>query len=193
MRHSDHILAAVAEIRACAKPVDLTDRRVFLRNLVLLHQVIVASEQLLEEARECATNSALCTYFAEHLDEEREHARWLAADLGSAGIDLSGEPRSRTAVAMAGSQYYLLKHVSPACLLGYMLVLECAPMPIPAVIELERLHGAELLRTVRYHAEHDPEHGAELLDIIDQHYCPEIMESAIETARYINEFAQELQ
>lgn len=193
MRYSDHILAAVAEIRACAKPVDLTDRRVFLRNLVLLHQVIVASEQLLEEARECATNSALCTYFAEHLDEEREHARWLAADLGSAGIDLSAEPRSRTAVAMAGSQYYLLKHVSPACLLGYMLVLECAPMPMPAVIELERLHGAELLRTVRYHAEHDRRHGPELLDVIDRFECPDIMASAISTAYYLNELAQELQ
>lgn len=192
MRPSDHIIEAVAAIRAQSLPVDLREPRVFLRNMVLLHQVIAASEQLLIECVAVA-DGALRDYLAHHLEEERDHARWLAADLAAAGIDVAAQPRSRTAIAMAGSQYYLLKHVSPACLLGYMLVLECFPMPLPMLDALERIHGAAALKTVRYHAENDPQHGRELLDAIDQFDCPEITESAVETALYINALSQELQ
>jgi hypothetical protein len=186
MRPSDHIIEAVQALRAQAPQVDLHDRATFLANLSFVHQIITASEGLLADAITASTGD-LRDYFVSHLAEETGHVEWLAEDIGASSL-----PLSRTAVQMAGSMYYMVKHVSPACLLGYMLVLECFPMPLEVVEELERLHGKQLLRTVRFHAEHDPDHGADLLAVIDRHYCPEILQSAIETARYINEFVQEL-
>jgi hypothetical protein len=183
---SEYIMREVSALRATAPASDLTCQRILRANLAFVHQVIVASEGLLADAA-AGSDGDLRAYFLRHLEEERGHAAWLAEDLGGADF-----PRSRAAVAMAGSMYYMIKHVSPACLLGYMLVLECFSMPLNLVEELERLHGKHLLRTVRYHAEHDPDHGADVLAMIDAHYCPEILHSAIETARYINEFAQEL-
>ena len=58
------------------------------------------------------------------------------------------------------------RHQHPAALLGYMAALECQPMPLEMVAELERLHGKPLLRTLRYHATHDQDHGEELMRVL---------------------------
>lgn len=125
------------------------------RNLAWVLQIITATERLLSEAAaEC--DGDLQKYFLDHLEEEKDHAKWLAEDLEGFAIPLNG-----LAVAMAGAQFYLVKFVHPACLLGYMRALE-TPIPMPLLEELESAHGKKLLRTMRIHAELDPGHLEEL-------------------------------
>lgn len=152
------------------------------RRLAFALQVIRASERLLAEAAaEC--DGALRDYYLRHLEEEKDHAKWLTEDLDGFSV-----PLDAVAIAMAGSQYYLIKHVHPACLLGYMLALE-DPMSIEDIQELESIHGKELLRTLRLHAEADVEHRKELLSQIAKQ--PPDLQALIEsnaqqTSRYIS-------
>lgn len=161
---------------------------VYLRNrLAFALQIITASERLLEEAaQEC--DGDLRMYFLEHLREEKNHAKWLAEDLD--GFTL---PLNPIAVALAGSQYYLIKHVHPACLLGYMRALE-NPMSMNALEELEGVHGKKLLRTLRIHAEEDPGHLSELIRQIGKQPTEVqalIAQSEEQTIRYINGYHEE--
>jgi hypothetical protein len=68
---------------------------------------------------------------------------------------------------MVGTQYYLLKHVHPAALLGYLAVVEGDPVPLAVVDSLEGLHGTTLFRFVRFHATKDLEHRIELFEVMD--------------------------
>lgn len=166
---------------------DLSERSTFLRNLAFVYQLIIASEDLLREA-ESKSTASLQAYFSEHLREEAHHAEWLADDLASADIDVRALPISPEAVAMAGSQHYLIRYVDPAALLGYMVVLECFPTPIERVDALERLHGKRLCRTLRYHAVHDKSHGAELrmqIDRLSDWQQELVKQNAVQTMLYL--------
>lgn len=187
MKNSAYLRAAVQSVLDSHPALNMTDRVVFLRNLVFMYAVMVASENLLRTAAS-HSDGYLRAYFEHHLEEESGHERWLADDLADAGIDLSALPISPEAVAMAGAQYYLIHHVDAAALLGYMAVLECFPADLGVVEKMESLHGERLCRTLRYHATHDVEHGADLMQVIDQ--LPEsrfrlVVENAIQTAFYI--------
>lgn len=166
--------------------LDLTNPSVLIHNLLWMYQVISASERLMIVAAQLATGK-LGAYLREHLEEERDHAAWLAADLKTVGVDVAREPLNRHAVELAGTQYYLIHHVSPVCLLGYMAVLEGFPFPVSACDELEKLYGKGLIRCLRYHAENDIEHRKELFDIIDRVDDPLVYENAIRTSYLIDE------
>ena len=185
MRQSEQLISAIRPLLTGG--VDLRDPTTFVRNLMFVHNVIVASERITHEAYR-ASYGALREYFAEHLQEERDHAQWLAADLLEAGVDVTDMPILAEAVAMAGAQYYLIFHVDPAAVLGYMVVLECFPMELDRVEELEGIHGKSLCRTLRYHAEHDPEHGKDVLEQIDKLDAVSFgraLQNAINTAVYL--------
>lgn len=190
MKFSEQVVQAVANVRASGPTVDLTDRDNVIRNLVFMYHVIKASENLLAVAANCTTaGDPLHEYFVAHLEEERGHEKWLHDDLISAGVDLASTSVSRVAVETAGSMYYLIYHVDPAALLGYMVALECIPVPIETVEALEALHGESLLRTLRFHAIHDLDHGPDVLAAIDaltpdRH--PIVAQSAIQTAIYLS-------
>lgn len=166
------LLAHIHEARRQAGTIDATQRRVVIANLTFLYSAVVASEQLLKEAAAAAElpprdhfSGRLAAYYRAHLEEERGHAAWLHDDLAAAGAE-PGLP-DRGAMAMVGTQYYLLKHRHPAALLGYMAVVEGDPTPEAAVELLEALHGEKLLRFVRFHAHKDLEHRRELCEVID--------------------------
>lgn len=130
-------------------------------NLALTLQYMQASGPLLLEAYcQVSAGTPMAAYFFKHYEEERQHAEWLAEDLEGFSVP----PHPLTA-CMAGSMYYLIRHVDPACLLGYMLALE-RPIPMQAVEQLEAAFGKPLLRTVRIHAEEDPKHAADLTALI---------------------------
>lgn len=190
--YSQEVIAAIEAVRAKSVSVDFMDRRVILPNLVFVHQLIAASEPLMQEALKVA-DAPLSAYLDSHAKEEQGHAEWLGDDLLSAGIDVARVAPFRRAAAMAGSQYYLIKHQSPYALLGYMAVLEGFPVSLESVEALEAAHGKELFRTLRYHAEHDLEHRKDLFAFIDKNPRPEIMQSAVETAKYMNELSDDLQ
>lgn len=125
-------------------------------------QFMRASESLLGEAIARSEPGHLRDYFNRHLDEEQGHVGWLLEDLE--GEELPPHPLP---AAMAGTQYYLINHVHPMSLLGYMLALE-TPTPISKVEEWEAAYGEKLCRTVRYHAVHDQAHHQDLLMLIHE-------------------------
>lgn len=188
---SSEVKQAVVEIRAQAEPVEFSDAFAVLTNLVFAYQVIVASERLLQEAAQEASGG-LRDYYLTHLEEERDHQAWLAEDLASFGLDVKSINPMRHAIAMTGSQYYLIKHVDPSCLLGYMAVLEGFPVTMEWVEAIEAMHGKPIMRTMRYHAEADLEHRKALFDEIDKHEHPGILMNARQTAIYLNQFSHTL-
>ena len=195
---SETVIATINRSGASACVIDSSDKGVVLANLIFMHQVIIASEDLLITAANClgkgSFDNDLRDYYQSHLEEEREHEAWLADDLRTAGIEVKSIPLMRKAVEMAGTQYYLIKHAHPAALLGYMAFLEGFPMPMEVVDMLEDTHGKDLFRTLRFHADHDLEHCKDLFKIIDtvpEHLHQLVLNSATQTAIYMAEAAKE--
>ena len=168
---------------------DFTKRDVMVQNLAFLHGIMTASERLMELAAEKA-DGWLKDYLTEHLEEERDHAKWMADDLSPEGVDISTPIVD--AMELAGSIYYLVEHVSPACLLGYMAVMEGFPVDVRTVELLEDLHGKRLLRCLRYHAENDPEHRKELFHAIDRANDPLVSQVAYYTQMKMGQFTAKL-
>jgi hypothetical protein len=170
---SDVLIRHIRDVKRASIAIDAGRLAVVIANLTFLHDSVVATEQLLKEAAESTDllprspfHDRLSKYYRSHLDEERDHVKWLRDDLNSAGVSV-GEA-DRLAMAMVGTQYYLLKHAHPVALLGYMAVVEGDPVPVDVVELLERAHGKDLLRFVRIHALTDLEHRKELFEIINQ-------------------------
>lgn len=145
--------------------LDLGSKDVFAANMGFLHALMLASEPLIEDVLKRPMSGGLKKFYARHLEEERGHAQWMADDLDSMGVKPALDWR---AAQVAGVQYYLVRHAPPEALLGYMAALECRPMPMEMVANLERIHGKAAMRTMRYHAEHDVEHGPALLRAIER-------------------------
>lgn len=164
--YSARLMMDMVEIRRKMPCIDLLNPDVLIRNLLHVYHVIRASENLIAVALMLSGSLRLKEFLQAKLEEEKSHAEWLCNDLTTAGIDTTQIPHS--AAALAGAQYYMIYHVSPVCLLGYMAALECFPTPLDHLELLERYHGKNILRTVRYHAEHDVGHGTELLDFCNQ-------------------------
>lgn len=184
----EQIRNIVTEISKYAAKPDFANIAVVKYNLIFLHQIMTATNGMLEEAIK-HSDGELEEYFIRHLEEEQHHAEWLAEDLLHLDIDVTKEPIKRQAAAMAGTQYYLIKHIKAECLLGYMAVIEGFPIDIKFVECLEQAHGKEAFRTLRLHGEEDIEHAKELFEIIEKYQCPEILNNAIETQLYLNELS----
>lgn len=152
-------------------------------NLIWIYHVIVASERLLETAASCTDDPKLRQYFESHLKEERGHAQWLAEDLQSVDVDVKKTFPPAAVINMVGGIYYLIFHVSPLALLGYMQALEsCAFTDLE---KLENQYPASLLRTIRHHADHDPQHSEDLEAIIRTHPSELIGYVHTMTTRYL--------
>jgi hypothetical protein len=130
-----------------------------ISNLIFLYHCVIASEQLLIEAAQRAVGP-LQDYFRQHLEEERGHDRWLAEDLESIGVEVKRTVIPVEAMEMVGTVYYLVMHVDPVALLGYMQVMERGEHP--QMKEWEAQYPASLLRTLKYHDEHDRDHRRDL-------------------------------
>ena len=165
-------------------------RAQFVAFLKFAHGLMRASGPLLELAIE-RSSGALRDYYSAHFAEEKDHAQWLAEDMALLGE--APEKIDHAAAATAGAQYYYLQHVGPHALLGYIAALEFRPMPLADVETLEKAFGAPAIRTVRYHAEHDPGHAKELASVIDAHekFADIVCYSAFVTAKmfsfYLND------
>lgn len=183
--------ALQSELSAYMLPlkVDLYERKTFLRNLLIMHSIIVASENLLRVAKDQTVNSKLRNYYIQHLEEEKDHASWLAEDLQTVGIDVCEFGAPKAIREMVGAVYYAIYHENSVALLGYMLLLENNQMSMERLEKLEQIYGKELLRTVRYHVIHDKEHIVDILRIIDSRTPEEqslIREIAFQSAEKIS-------
>jgi Iron-containing redox enzyme len=148
--------------------------------LAAMHGLIVASVPLMEAASaRCGSlpggdrsARALTAYLTDHIAEERGHDGWLLDDLAALGCTepdaLLGHARKEEIAALAGAQYYLINHCHPACLLGYIAVLEGCPPHAAAVAGLAASTGlpARAFTTLARHAEVDPGHQADLHSLL---------------------------
>lgn len=150
--------------------------------LAAMHALVRSSVPLLEAAASACRGrlagdpaaGQLAGYFTAHAAEERDHDRWLLEDLAALGVGrpdaLPGPACAQDIAALAGAQYYWVRHGHPACLLGYIAVLEgCPPDPV-MVAGLPARTGlpAAGFRTVAWHASQDPAHSRELALLLDR-------------------------
>ena len=161
-----------------------------LDHLAFWYQVILASEPLLRDAIALLDASGeedeftlnLRDFYAKHLEDERDHAKWLLEDLQGHPINLHFG-----AVQLAGMAYYLIRHHHPVALMGYMLALEGVPIPMEYVEAVERDHGKAAARTLRHHAQEDPEHFKELQAFPIPQEWKELVEATRKQTRLIVE------
>jgi hypothetical protein len=168
----------------------------FFANLAFLLSSVVASESLLQDAisslearSNCGADEVLLNYYRAHLQEERGHFAWLREDLLSANVEIAPIDFDTYAMQMIGQQYFMIKHVHPAALLGYLAVVEGDPTPLDVIDILEGRFGKPLLRFARFHAEKDLEHRLDLfktMDALSDSTIPVIWRSAeLTLERYI--------
>jgi len=158
-----------------------------LDHLAFWYQVIIASEHLLGEAifllQDDGFEGDLKAFYAKHLEDERHHAEWLREDLGDHPVVLHFG-----AAQLAGMAYYLIRHVHPVSLLGYMLALEGRPIPMEYVEAVERQHGVATARTLRLHAEEDPKHLDELRTaeaLVPEQWKPLVENTRLQTLKLL--------
>lgn len=173
VKYSDFLIGRIRDIKSEIQ-IDISSLSLVSKNLLFLYHFCVASERLLidasdEEPKDRFKDSfetRLSEYYDRHLAEESDEIRILKEDLDSAGITIG--PPDRYSMAMVGTQYYLLKHVHPVALMGYLAVQEADPTPLEVVAILESLYGKHLFRFLRMHAIKDLEHRKEIIDILDE-------------------------
>lgn len=149
--------------------------------LFATHGIIRASVPLMETARDRARELArgdrvaeiVGEYLASHIGEERDHDEWLLDDmavLGTERAEILDRPPSSGVAALVGAQYYWVLHYHPVAVLGYIALLEGYPITGDEVALLQERTGfpAAAFRTLAKHAELDPQHGAELDELIDR-------------------------
>jgi hypothetical protein len=154
-------------------------RELYPEYLFMSHCIIRASVPLMEAARDAARDrdgdrvaSLVADYLESHIEEERGHDQWLLEDLASLGVDpdeVARRPPSPTVAWLVGSQYYWIRHYHPVALLGYITLLEGYPPVASEIADLQRRteYGPEAFRTLTFHGELDPHHGAELDEVLD--------------------------
>jgi Iron-containing redox enzyme len=150
--------------------------------LAAMHALIRTSVPLLEAAAAACRGRAagdpaadlLAGYFTAHAAEERGHDQWLLEDLAALGVrrpdTLPGAACAQDIAALAGAQYYWIHHGHPACLLGYIAVLEGCPPDAAMVAGLPARTGlpAAGFRTLAWHASQDPAHSRELARLLER-------------------------
>jgi hypothetical protein len=78
--------------------------------------------------------------------------------------------------------YYLIRHVHPVALMGYMLAMESRQISEEYVEAVEAAHGKNAARTLRIHAEQDPGHMDELRSVhIPPEWAPLVENTRIQT------------
>lgn len=149
--------------------------------LAVMHGLVRASVPLMEAAADsCAdlgrtdpTAGPLAGYYRRHITEETGHDDWLLEDLTTLGVpspDTILDPAMRADIAaLAGAQYYWIRHSHPACLLGYIAILEGCPPDAGAVGRLPAITGLpeSAFRTLARHAADDPGHLNDLIGLLD--------------------------
>jgi hypothetical protein len=161
------------------RPDGLRER--YARYLATMHSVVRASVPLMARAVDrCAQSGvpsaqarALARHLAAHIEEERDHDAWLLEDLSAAGLDPGRElsrPPAPAVARLVGPQYYWVDCCHPACLLGYVAVLE-SNAPAPRLSELLAIRSGlpdDAFRTLRHHSEVDTGHSSAVFALLDR-------------------------
>ncbi len=155
-------------------------RDIYPEFLFLNHSVIRSSVPLMKAAAEASEKildsdpvaEGMLAYFRKHIPEETGHDDWVLDDLEVLGYrreDILKRIPSPSAAALAGAQYYWIRHVHPVALLGFIAVLEGTPPDVKFFedtadrIGLPRRAFSNLL----LHGKLDPQHRDDLDRTLD--------------------------
>jgi hypothetical protein len=149
--------------------------------LVMCHGVVRATIPLMECTLAAADERAgddpaaamLADYLRHHITEETGEDEWLLQDLEAVGRDRAAvlaQPPSPVVAGLVGAQYYWVFHHDPIAFLGYLAALEGYPPSQALIDELMTRTGYDegAFRTILAHAERDPGHRDELLELLDR-------------------------
>lgn len=138
----------------------------YREQLANVYQLVIASEPLLEQAIAGLSGNGwegeLRSFYKEHLEDERDHAKWLLDDLNGYTGNLHFGVAS-----VVGCAYYMVLHVHPCALLGYMQALE-TPIPQELIDAVASECGEDATRTMRHHAKEDPGHAVALVEAVER-------------------------
>jgi hypothetical protein len=184
--HSESLRQKMALLRprmrqAAARFWDHQDIRLMFPDfLMTTHEIVRAAVPLMEaardESRRRADNdpaaAALAGYFDHHIEEERRHDEWLLDDIEALGIsrdEVWARIPSPAVAALAGRQYYWLRHSHPVALMGYIGVLEIPASPafLERVVKRTGL-PPNAFRTWLEHARLDADHIADFNAALDR-------------------------
>lgn len=98
--------------------------------------------------------------FLVHAREENAHDVLAVRDLEALGFKLNQFPEIPEARFLYQPQYYLVEHVDPICLMGYIFALEGVSATCGEVVydRLLKAHGKEATKFLKLHATEDHDH-----------------------------------
>jgi Iron-containing redox enzyme len=164
-------------------------REIYPEFLFLNHSVIRCSVPLMKAAAEACEKmldrepvaEGMLAYLRHHIPEETGHDEWVLDDLETLGFkreEVLKRIPSPSAAALAGAQYYWIKHVHPVAILGFIAVLEGTPPDVEFFEQTADRIGVprRAFSNLILHGKLDPQHRDDLdhaldaLPLTEQHH-----------------------
>jgi hypothetical protein len=165
-------------------------REIYPEFLFRNHSVIRCSVPLMKAAAERCEKildadplaPGMLEYFRKHIPEETGHDEWVLDDLQTLGYrreEVLKRIPPPSAAALAGAQYYWIRHVHPVALLGFIAVLEGTPPDVKFFESTADRIGVprRAFSNLLLHGKLDPQHRDDLdrtldaLPLTDQHHA----------------------
>lgn len=144
------------------------------------HSVIRCSVPLMKAAAERCEKmldsdpvaEGMLAYLRKHIPEETGHDEWVLDDLETLGYkreEVLKRIPSPSAAALAGAQYYWIRHVHPVALLGFIAVLEGTPPDVEFFEQTADRIGVprRAFSNLLLHGKLDPQHRDDLDHALD--------------------------
>jgi len=155
-------------------------REIYPEFLFQNHSVIRCSVPLMKAAAEASEKildrdpiaEGMLAYFRKHIPEETGHDDWVLDDLETLGYkreEVLKRIPSPSAAALAGAQYYWIRHVHPVALLGFIAVLEGTPPDVEFFEQTADRIGVprRAFSNLLLHGKLDPQHRDDLDHMLD--------------------------
>lgn len=147
-------------------------------------------------------HSEVQAYLSRHISDEDGHDEWVLRDLLELGVGRLSATVALplpSVISLVGSQMYMIEHVSPLAILGYMFVLEGFPQTGGLLQFVQQQHEIPsfAMTTLAHHSDIDQEHGHALRALLDGSEFTDdeeevIMHSALLTSRSVGRFYEEV-
>jgi hypothetical protein len=131
--------------------------------------------------------SELRNYLEQHIEEERGHEQWVLNDLENLGYQREAVtqslPLSET-IELIGSQMYVVRHIQPAGLVGYVYMMESRPPNHAFLRALQAAYSipSSAMTFLAGHGDADIVHSQELRDVLNHLLSRSLEGSAARTS-----------
>lgn len=168
------------------------DKDVYAEWLAQTYFFVRHSTPLLGFALPHLQNENLRHHFEHHLGEEERHDAMLIKDLEKMGRKISEFEEFIPTSAFYQSQYYRISFENGTSLLGYILFLEglAVHWAKDSYMDIKDTHAGSVL-FLKVHAEEDPEHLDQALNVIAS-LSPEEQKNILNNFRFTEEIYQQI-